>query len=117
MGDTFLLKKIKSKEVIQHDELQHYSKTMFQMFSGEETDVSIEFDNELVGVVFDRFGTDIPIVKKDENHFICHIKVAVSPHFLSWIMSFGKKAKILSPDYVVEEMYSLARDITEIYEK
>ena len=80
-------------------------------------DVSIEFDNELVGVVFDRFGTDIPIVKKDENHFICHVKVAVSPHFLSWIMSFGKKAKIISPDCVTEEMYRLAKDITEFYEK
>lgn len=98
-------------------DLSIYSKMMFQMFSGEETDVSIEFDNELVGVVFDRFGTDIMIVKKDENHFICHVKVAVSPHFLSWIMSFGKKAKILSPEHVVEEMYSLAREITEIYER
>ena len=98
-------------------DLSNYSKSMFQMFSGEETDVSIEFDNELVGVVFDRFGTDIPIVKKDEEHFICHVKVAVSPHFLSWIMSFGKKAKIISPDYVAHEMYQLARDITEIYEK
>ena len=90
---------------------------MFQMFGGEETDVSIEFDNELVGVVFDRFGTDIPIIKKDENRFICHVKVAISPHFLSWIMSFGKQAKIISPDNVVEEMYRLARDITQTYEK
>lgn len=98
-------------------DLSSYSKTIFQMFGGEEADVSIEFENKLVGVVFDRFGTDIPIVKKDENHFICHVKVAVSPHFLSWIMSFGKKAKIISPDYVVEEMYQRARDITEIYEK
>ena len=98
-------------------DLSNYSKTMFQMYGGEETDVSVEFDNELVGVVFDRFGTDIPIIKKDENHFICHVKVSVSPHFLSWIMSFGKQAKIISPDYVVEEMYQLARDITEIYER
>ena len=98
-------------------DLSDYSKTMFQMFSGEETDVSIEFDNELVSVVFDRFGTDIPIVKTDEDHFICHVKVAVSPHFLSWIMSFGKQARIISPDYVIEQMYELARDITEIYEK
>lgn len=97
--------------------LSNYSKTMFQMFGGEETDVSIEFANELVGVVFDRFGTDIPIVKKDEEHFVCNVKVAVSPHFLSWIMSFGRKAKIISPEYVVEEMCRLARDITEIYEK
>lgn len=98
-------------------DLSSYSKTMFQMFGGEETDVSIEFDNSLVGVVFDRFGTEIPIVKKDENHFICSVKVAVSPHFLSWIMSFGKKAKIISPDYVFDEMYSLARNVIEIYEK
>lgn len=98
-------------------DLSVYSKTMFQMFGGEETDVSVEFDNSLVGVVFDRFGSDIPIVKKDENRFICRVKVAVSPHFLSWIMSFGKKAKIISPDYVAEEMYQLATDLTEIYEE
>ena len=97
-------------------DLSSYSKTMFQMFGGEETDVSIELDNDLVGAVFDRFGTDIPIVKKDENRFICHVKVAVSPHFLSWIMSFGKKAKILSPDCVAEEMHRLAKEIAEIYE-
>ena len=98
-------------------DLSSYSKTMFQMFGGEETDVSIEFENELVGVVFDRFGTDIHIIKEDENHFICNAKVAISPHFLSWIMSFGKRAKIIAPNSVVEEMYSLAREITEIYEK
>lgn len=97
-------------------DLSSYSKTMFQMFGGEETEVSIEFENELVGVVFDRFGTEVPIVKTDENHFICHTKVAVSPHFLAWVMSFGKKARIISPDYVIEDMYKLARDIQEIYE-
>lgn len=98
-------------------DLSSYSKTMFRMFGGEETDVSIEFDNDLVGVVFDRFGTDISIIKKDENRFICRVKVSVSPHFLSWIMSFGKQAKIISPDYVADKMYHLAKDITEIYEK
>ena len=98
-------------------DLSIYSKATFQMFGGEETDVSIEFENSLVGVVFDRFGTDISIIKKDEEHFICNVKVAISPHFLSWIISFGKKAKIISPDYVIEEMYSLAREVAEIYEK
>ncbi len=96
-------------------DLSSYSKAMFQMFSGEETDVSVEFSNELVGVVFDRFGTDLPIVKKDDEHFICRVKVAVSPHFLSWIMSFGKRAKIISPGYVAEKMRHLAEEIAEIY--
>ena len=30
----------------------------------KKTDVPIEFENELVGVAVDRFGTDISIVKK-----------------------------------------------------
>lgn len=96
-------------------DLSAYTKTMFRMFNGEETDVSIQFENELVGVVFDRFGINIPIVKKDENHFICHVKVAVSPHFLSWIMSFGSKAKIISPGSVVDELCQLAESVKNNY--
>ena len=98
-------------------DLSEYSKTMFQMFNGEETDVSIEFENKLVGVVFDRFGADVPIIKSDEEHFICHVKVAVSPHFLSWVMSFGTKAKIISPDHVADKMYNLAKDVLQIYSR
>ena len=48
-------------------DLSVYSKSMFQMFNGEEADVSIEFENELVGVVLDRFGMEIPILKTDEK--------------------------------------------------
>ena len=97
-------------------DLSVYSKTMFQMFNGEETDVSIKFENELVGVIYDRFGADVPIVKSDEKHFICHVKVAVSPHFLSWIISFGNRAEILSPNTVVEQLYSLLREASKVYE-
>lgn len=98
-------------------DLSSYSKTMFRMFGGEETDVSIEFENELVGVVFDRFGTDISIVKKDANHFICHSKVAVSPQFLSWIISFGNRAKIISPKSVIDELYELVRSVKDNYDE
>lgn len=96
-------------------DLSVYAKSMFQMFGGEETEVSVMFENSLVGAVYDRFGTDVPIVKADENHFICHARVSVSPHFLSWIISFGNKAKIISPDFVVDEMYELLRSVTEVY--
>ena len=96
-------------------DLSSYTKTMFSMYGGEETDVTIEFTNDLVGVLFDRFGTDIPILKKDAEHFTCRVRVAVSPHFLSWIMSFGKRAKIAGPSDVVEKMRSLAAEIGAVY--
>ena len=116
--------KMESIEITEEDrvlseepfDLSAYSKTTFAMFGGEETEVSIKFENDLVGVVFDRFGTDVRIIKADEGHFICTVKVAVSPHFLSWIVSFGRRAKIMSPDYVVDEMYALIRESLENYE-
>ncbi len=110
--------KITDKERVLSPEpfdLSSYAKATFQMFGGEETAVEILFENELVGVIYDRFGTDVTIRKHDENHFVCRVKVAVSPHFLSWIMSFGKRAKILSPDFVVEEMIKMAEEVAEVY--
>lgn len=98
-------------------DLSEYAKTMFSMFGGEETEVSIRFHNDLVGAIFDRFGTDVRIIKLDENHFITTIKVAISPHFLSWIISFGSRAKIVSPDWVQEKLYELILDAQKQYEK
>ncbi len=97
-------------------DISKYSKGVFSMFGGEETEVSIRFDSDLVGVVFDRFGLDVQMFKEDEEHFTCRVKVAVSPHFLTWLMSFGKKAKVISPDSVAEAMHNFAKEICEIYE-
>ncbi len=98
-------------------DLSNHSKSVFSMFGGEETSVTIRFENDLAGVVFDRFGTDIPITKVDEKHFICTVKVAVSPIFLSWVMSFGEHAKIISPQSVIDELWELTRSIRKNYRK
>ncbi len=96
-------------------DLSVYAKKMFQMFGGEETNVSILFDNELIGVVYDRFGTDIPVIKEDDKHFKCSVKVAVSPNFLSWVVSFGNRAKILSPLEVQRQLKELVKEVVEQY--
>ena len=117
--------KMESIEIIENDrnlseepfDLSEYSKGTFGMFGGEETEVSIKFENELVGVILDRFGRDARIVKADENHFICTVKVSVSPHFLSWIISFGDRAKILSPEHVIDDMYELILKAKSMYDE
>lgn len=96
-------------------DLSAYAKSVFSMFGGKETRVAIEFENSLAGVVFDKFGTDIPVVKSDSDHFTCYVNVMISPQFLGWIMSFGNKAKIISPDSVIQDMKKLLKEIKEIY--
>lgn len=97
-------------------DLSEYSKSMFQMFNGEETNVSIMFSNELVGAVYDRFGMNIPIMKSGDKHFICRVKVAVSPHFLAWIAAFGDKARIVEPDSVARQMCEMLDSARANYE-
>lgn len=96
-------------------DLSAYAKSVFSMFGGEQTNVSIRFENELSNVVFDRFGTDITVFKDGDNHFLCNVKIAVSTHFLTWIMGFGKRAEIISPASLRDEMKKISSEISEIY--
>ena len=89
-----------------------YSKKMFGMFGGELTRVSLECDNSLVGVMLDRFGSDLIITPNDET-FIINVEVAKSRAFLAWLMQFGEKVKILSPQSAVDELKELIKEILE----
>lgn len=53
----------------------------------------------------------------DEEHFISNVKVAVSPHFLSWIISFGSHAKIVSPESVIEQLRDLLDKANDNYKQ
>ncbi len=97
-------------------DISQYSKRIFSMFGGEETEVAIRFQNSLADVVFDRFGTEVPITEKGEDTFVCRVKVAVSNQFLAWVLSFGNRAKILSPCEVSEKLQELVEQVRENYQ-
>lgn len=84
--------------------LPHYTKSLFGMYGGNETRVTIEAENAMVGVLIDQFGKDIIIVPIDEDHFRTVVNVAVSKQFFGWIMALGEGIKITGPDAVVDQM-------------
>lgn len=81
-----------------------YAKKVFNMFTGNEQNVRIEFNNNLIGVVMDRFGKDIMIIPSGEDKFIVNVKVNVSNMFFGWLIGLGSGARILGPDIVVEQL-------------
>ena len=83
-----------------------YAKTNFGMFGGEETKVRLEFKDEMVGVIIDRFGTDISIKKAREGWSLTTVEVALSEQFFGWIFGLGTGIKIAGPDDVVERFKS-----------
>lgn len=92
-----------------------YAKKVFGMFGGEETTVEVKFKNSLAGVVIDRFGDEVFMRKLDSDWFVARFKVAISPQFFSWIMSFGNRSEILAPYDVRQKMCELIKELTQMY--
>ena len=96
--------------------LVEHANQLFQMYAGDEVNVKLRFHNSLINVVIDRFGKDIMLIPDGEDHFNFTVPVAVSPMFLSWVIGFGNKAKILYPASVVEQCRQLCNAAMQQYE-
>ena len=95
--------------------LHDYANRLFQMYYGDAVDVKLRFHNSLINVVVDRFGKDTMLIPDGQDHFNFTVRVAVSPMFLSWVMGFGAKAKILYPKSVADELCQLCKEATSQY--
>ena len=92
-----------------------YSKKMFNMFDGDEQMVEILCENNLAGVMIDRFGKDVRMLKVDDEHFRVLVKVAASSHFIHWVMALGKGARITGPESLVAEIKEEINRLNEQY--
>ena len=95
--------------------LVEHANRLFQMYSGESATVKLRFHNSLVNVVLDRFGRDTMLIPDGEEHFVFTVNVAVSPMFLSWVIGFGNKARILYPQSVIDACKSMCQDALAQY--
>ena len=95
--------------------LLDHANRLFQMFSGDAVDVKLRFHNSLLNVVIDRFGKETMLIPDGAEYFNFTVRVAVSPMFLSWVMGFGSKAKILYPQSVADELCNLCQEAMSQY--
>lgn len=104
------------EETFERIDLRTYTKRVFSMYGGEQKLVEIRFINPLLDSVVDRFGTkDVQYSKVDDKHFSVTAKVEISDQFFGWILGFGKKAKLLYPDDVIDQFRAYMDKIREMY--
>jgi predicted DNA-binding transcriptional regulator YafY len=96
--------------------LNEHAERHFQMFSGEQINVKLRFHRSLLNVVIDRFGKDTMLIPDGDEHFVFTVQVAVSPMFLSWVIGFGSKAKVLFPQSVAEDCKKLCLETLSQYD-
>ena len=94
---------VSTKAEVSPEEIAKYTKQAFKMYSGEPVETLLEFKNELLDAIFDKFGEDTPIVRKNADSCIATVVVQESPTFWGWYFQFPDRMKICSPDWLVEE--------------
>ena len=103
------------KEAFAGFDIAGYSKKTFGMFAGEEETVTLCLEERLTGVVVDRFGTEAAMRKKDEDHILARVNVAVSRQFFGWVAGLGAGIKIEAPETVAEQYRAYLEDILNLY--
>lgn len=91
-------------ELFSQFNVARYSKRMFGMYGGEEKTVFLEGENALAGVLIDRFGDDLLMTKKDDEHFTASVTVAMSHQFIGWLFGLGNGIRVTGPPDVLEEV-------------
>lgn len=95
----------KAKEAADSTDMAEYTEQVFRMFGGEKERVSIQFKPEILGNIFDKFGTDCTFSRMNGN-LILTTEVELSPTFYGWYLQFAitNQMKIISPKSVIDDL-------------
>lgn len=94
---------ISNKAIGLRETVAGYTEQVFKMYGGTEEDIVLEFNDNLIGVVFDKFGEKTKMERISDNLIQAYVKVHISPTFWGWLYQFGKEMKIVSPMSAIEK--------------
>lgn len=92
---------------IPEKQIAAYTGQTFKMFGGEPETVTLQFGNNLIGVVYDKFGENTKIVRVDEDTCSARVTVQISPTFWGWLFQFAGEMWITEPEYLIEHYKKL----------
>lgn len=103
------------KKVFDEMDMVEYDKKTFGMFAGEEKTVRLLCHRSMIGVMVDKFGTDVSIRPEGDDHFVVRTDVAVSPQFFGWVAGLGDRVQIATPEEVRDEYKGYLSSILSCY--
>lgn len=110
-------KEREGKQAFKSFDMAAYARKMFGMYGGKEERVRMECDNAFAGVMIDRFGKDVSMIRLDDKRFVINVDVAVSRQFLAWVIGLGEGVTLAGPDSVVEMMQAEIDRLVNQYRK
>ena len=115
-GVSFTREPREGQEEFDKIDVRTYAQRVFSMYSGKKKRVTIRFINMLLDVAVERFGTkDAQFSAVDDKHFTVTAEVEISDLFFGWLLSFGRRVKILYPSDVLEDFRAYIEKMRDMY--
>lgn len=112
-----LHEKREGRKLYDEIDIRNYTRRVFTMFGGEKTQVIMQFSNDLLDTVIDRFGTenDVMYQPHDSGHFKVITTVEISNQFFGWLSGLGTKALLVQPQKAKEKYKAFLESIFSKY--
>ena len=98
-------------------DMHHYASRVFNMFQGESTNITLRFDLSLINTVFDQFGQDVLITEVSSESFTINLTMGLAPTFIGWLLQFGQRVTVLSPQKLIDQMQQVANEVLHQYKE
>lgn len=92
---------------LQSTSVARHKRSLFDMYGGEKVEVSFEADVSVLDSIYDRFGDTVCVMPYTDNKALCRVEVQVVRPFITWLIGFGDKLKVKSPDSVIDQIKEL----------
>ena len=97
--------------------MDDYVRKQFHMFAGDEVEVVLECEDEMMKYIIDQFGEEVETWKESEDTFFAKVLVADSPTFYGWVFPFEGKIRIVGPEEVLERYRSMVKSSNRLFRK
>ena len=104
---------VSENAIMEDSDIAEFNEAAFKMYGGELTDVVLELDEKLIGVIHDKFGEKTKMIRTAEGKCVASVKVQISPTFWGWLFQFVGEMKIISPEPLMEEYKKRAKEVLE----
>lgn len=97
------------REAFEAVDFSTYSRGLFGMFGGKPEPVTLRCENDLAGIILERFGMEPTFFPEpDGQHFSVTVRVVPCDLFYAWVIGFCGRMRIVSPLSAQEELKKMA---------
>ena len=89
------------------EQIAAFTEQTFRMFGGDPETVTLRFSNELIGVIYDKFGENTQMSRIDDTTCEATVTVQISPTFWGWVFQLRGELQITEPQELIDTYKAL----------